>query len=59
MLDVVDSLVEQLGDVVVEEAVNDVATASVASHQSKCPQQSQLVGDRRLLHPDGSGQFAN
>lgn len=43
VLDVIDRLVEELGDVVVVEAVNDVAASPVAGHEAQRAEKTQLV----------------
>jgi hypothetical protein len=43
VLDVIDRLVEELRDVVVIEAVDDVAAHPVAGHQAQRAEQSKLV----------------
>ncbi len=57
VLDVVHGLVEELGDVVVVQAVDDPAALPRAGDQTQRAQQPQLVRDRRLFHADGFGQL--
>jgi hypothetical protein len=59
VLDVVNRLVEQLSDVVVVKAVDNVAAVAVTGNQSERPQEPQLVRHRRLFHPDRRGQLAD
>ncbi len=47
MLGVEDGLVEQRGDVVVVQRVDDLAPDALADDQPEVTQQAQLVGDRR------------
>ena len=52
MLDVRDDLLEQVGDVVVVELVDDLAAVALAGDEPEVAQQPQLVRDRRALHAD-------
>ena len=52
MLDVADDLLEQVGDVVVVELVDDLAPVAAAGHEPEVAQQPELVRDGRALHPD-------
>lgn len=56
MLDVRDSLLEQLPDVVIVQRVDHPAPLARAHHKSKMAKQPQLVRDRGGLHSDGVGQ---
>ena len=53
VLDVPEHLLEQLGDVVVVELVDDAAAGALADDQAEVAQHAQLVRDRRRVHPDG------
>ena len=57
MLDVMDGLVQELGDVGVVQAVHDPAAVPMADDETEGPQQAQLVGDRRLFHADRGGEL--
>jgi hypothetical protein len=59
VFDVVDGLVEQVGDVRVVEGVDDAAAASFADYEAEVPKDAQLLGDGGPFHPDGIRQFAN
>jgi hypothetical protein len=59
VLAVVDGLVEQHGDVVVVELVDDALAGAGTGDQSEGAQQSQLVGHGRGLHTDGVGELMN
>lgn len=43
VLDVIDGFIEQRGNVVVVETVNDVAAVAVSAHQAEVAQQPKLV----------------
>jgi hypothetical protein len=47
---------EQVGQVVVEQAVVRVAPVPADGHEPQLAQQPQLVGDGRLLHADLPGE---
>lgn len=59
MLGVVDSFIQQHRDMVVEQGVNHGAAGSLPDDQAEVAQHSQLVRDRRLLHPDGGRQLTD
>jgi hypothetical protein len=59
VLDVVDGLVQEHGDVVVIQAVDDALAGAAAGDQAEVAQQPQLVGDRRLLHADSHGKLGD
>lgn len=48
-----DDLLEHLGDVVVVQLVDHLATITFADDEPKVTQQPQLVRDRRAVHADG------
>jgi hypothetical protein len=50
VIDVAECLVEQRGDMRVEQAVDHLAPSSSANDESKVSEYSQLVGDGGLLH---------
>ncbi len=52
VFDVVDRFVEHDRDVVVTERVHDRPAVAFGSNEIEMAQQTELVGDRRLLHPD-------
>src|ERR1700726_3845131 len=56
VLDVVDGLVQQRGDVVVVQGVDDVLARAGAGDQAEVAQQAQLVGAGGQLHTGGLGQ---
>ncbi len=53
VLDVVEGLVEEFGDVVVVEGVDDRAPLTFACDQSEVAQQAELVGAGGCFHADG------
>jgi hypothetical protein len=59
MLDVVDRLLEQVGDVRVMQGVDDGAPASLADDESEVAEEAQLVRDRRAFHLDGCGKLVD
>ena len=59
MLDVVDRLSEQNTDMRVVEGVNDLATLPFADHEAEMTQQTQLMGDSRLLHSNRYSELAH
>ena len=59
MLDVKDGLVEQLGDVVVMQRVDDAAALPVADHKTEVTQLTQLVRNRGGLHPNRVGEITD
>ncbi len=59
MLRVGAGLVDELDDVVVDEAVADVAAVALGVDEAVLAQVTQLVGDRRLLHADRGRDLAD
>jgi len=59
VLHVGDGLLEQLGDVVVVEVVDDLTTVAPPDDEAQVTQDAQLVGDRRALHADVSSQLVD
>ena len=59
MLDVVEGLVEEFGDVVVVEGVDDRAAVALAGDQAEVAQQAELVGAGGLFHADGVGEVGD
>ena len=59
VLDVVDGLVEQVGDVGVVERVDDGPSAAVADDEAEMAEDAELVGDGRLFHLDRVGELAD
>jgi hypothetical protein len=59
VLDVRDRFVEQMGDVIVVQVVDDAAPVATSDHEPEMAKQSQLVRDRRRLHFDRLGQLAH
>lgn len=59
MVDVAQGLVKQTGHMGVVEVVDHLASVSRPDDEPEVAQDTQLVGDGRLLHVDGSGQLAN
>ena len=59
VLDVVDGLVEELGDVVVVEAVDDTTAVALPGDEAEGAQEAELVGDGGLFHADGGGEFGD
>jgi hypothetical protein len=57
MLGVGQGLVDQFGDVVVEESVEHVAALALGDHKAEVSQVPELVGDRRLFHAHGLGEL--
>ena len=53
VLDVPEHLLEQLGDVVVVELVDDAAAGALADDEAEVAEHAELVRDRRRVHPDG------
>ena len=56
VLDVVQRLVQEVGNVRVMERVYDTAAAPLANDEPQVAEQAQLVGDCRSLHTDGLGE---
>lgn len=59
MFGVVDGLVDECGDVIVEERVDDVAPMALAVDQSHGAQQPELVRDGGLLELHGFDEVAD
>ena len=59
VLDVADDLVEQVGDMVVVELVDDAAPVAAADHEPEMAQQPELVRDGRALHADRERDLAD
>jgi hypothetical protein len=59
MLDMEDRLVEQLGDVRIVQPVKHVLAASLANHETEMAQLTQLVRNRRGLHPDSISELTD
>jgi hypothetical protein len=57
VLDVVERLVEEFGDVVVVQGVDDGAALAGTGDQTEGAQDPELVGAGGLFHADGGGQF--
>ena len=57
MLDVVQRLIEEVGDVRIVQRVDDTATAPFADDEPQVAEQAQLVGDRRSFHSDRLGEL--
>jgi len=56
VLDVVQRLIQEVGNVRVMERVDDAAAAPLADDEPQVTEQAQLVGDRRSLHTDRLGE---
>ena len=54
LLDVAERLLEQRDDVLVVEGVEALPAAALDRDERVLAEDAQLVGDRRLLHPEGS-----
>ena len=52
VLDMTDSLIDQLGDMHVIQRVHDPPALTLTDDQADIPQQPQLMRDSGLLHPD-------
>ncbi len=59
VIQVPEGLIEQRGDMGVEQPVDHLASTSVSGDQPKIPQHSQLVRHRRLLHPNFHAELTN
>lgn len=59
MLHVKEGLLQELGDVVVVQRVDDGTTVALAGDQSQVAQQAQLVGAGGGFHADGVGEVAD
>ncbi len=59
MLDVIEGLIEEFGDVVVVEGVDDRASVAFAGDQAEVAQQAELVGAGGGFHADGVGEVAH
>jgi len=56
VLDVVQRLIEEVGNVRVVQCVDDTSAASLADDEPQMAEQAQLVRDRRGLHADRLGE---
>jgi len=56
VLDVVQRLIEEVGDVRVVQRVDDLATSPLADNEPQVTEQTQLVRDRRRLHANRLGE---
>jgi hypothetical protein len=52
-------LLEQLRDVMVVERVVDPPALALPGHQAEVPEDPQLVGDGRAVHPDRGADLAH
>lgn len=59
MLHVEERLVEEFGDMVVVERVDDRAAVAFAGHEAEVAQQAQLVGAGGGFHTGGVGEVAD
>jgi hypothetical protein len=59
VLDVRDDLFEQLGDVVVVQLVDDLATVTPPDNETEVTQVPKLVRDRGALHGDAAGELVH
>ncbi|GAA1506232.1 hypothetical protein GCM10009730_07090 [Streptomyces albidochromogenes] len=57
MLNVINGFVEKLGDVIVVQAVDNAVALPDSCDEAQSAREAELMGDRRLFHPDGFGQF--
>lgn len=54
-----DGVQDDVGDVLVRQVVPDLAGLTAGRHDPGVAQDSQVLGDQRLAHPDGGDQFVN
>jgi len=59
MLDVRDDLLEQLGDMVVVQLIDDATAVAQPDDEPQVPQHPQLVRDGGSLHPDAVGDVGD
>jgi len=59
VFDVVDGLVEQVGDVVVVERVDGMSSLTLADDEVEVAEDAELVRDGGLLHLDRLCEFAD
>jgi hypothetical protein len=59
VLDVVQRLIQEVGNVRVMERVDNTAAASFADDKPKVTEQTQLMRDRRGLHSDRLGKIVH
>jgi hypothetical protein len=59
VIQVAEGLVEQRCDVRVEQAIDHLAPISISGDQPEISQYSQLVRNRRLLHPNLHAEVTN
>lgn len=59
VLNVEDRLVEQLSDMRVVQAIDDLLATPLADHEPEVAKRAQLVRDRRGLHPHRLSELAD
>ena len=59
VVDVRDDLFEQLGDVVVVQLVDDLASVALPDDEPEMAQRPKLMRDRRALHGDRRGELVD
>ncbi len=59
MFDVINRFVEQLGDMVVVQAVDDASPGAGPGDEPQSAQKPKLMGHRRLRHSDVVGEVVD
>jgi hypothetical protein len=59
MLQVAERAGEEVAHVFVVQAVEDVPSLAAGANEPSVAQEPQLVGDRRLAHPDPGGEVVD